>query len=147
MDNENGRIISLKRIATSESEGTFGVLLDGSVPFAVSLEPPHIVQPDGYTTPSISSIPAGIYICKRVDSPRFGDTFEVTCVEPKSNDTYNRTHILFHKGNATHHTRGCILVAEGYGSLGVERSAQGFNEFISRTEKMDHFILQVTEEY
>ena len=142
MDNEDGRIISLKRIATSESDGTFGVLLDESVPFAVSLEPPIILQPDGKTSPNISCIPAGVYVCKRVASPRFGDTFEVTEVEEG-----HRSHILFHKGNSTKNTLGCILVAEGYGSLGVERSTQGFNEFIFRTKGLDHFVLQLTEEF
>ena len=36
---------------------------------------------------NVSSIPAGTYIVKRVDSPRFGDTFEITGVP-------NRSHIL-----------------------------------------------------
>tara|TARA_R110000803_G_scaffold162334_1_gene225963 strand:- start:5 stop:430 length:426 start_codon:yes stop_codon:yes gene_type:complete len=141
MDIETGKILRLKRIATSKEEGTFGVLLDGYVPFAVSLEPPFIVQPDGLTTPNISCIPTGIYVCKRVNSPRFGDTFEVTDVEEG-----HRSHILFHKGNSTKNTLGCILIGEGFGSLGIERSRQGFDEFKSKTSELDQFILQITEE-
>jgi len=89
-----GKIIRLKRIATSDKNGTFGVLLEvdreaGDVPFCVTLEPPLVLNKDGTTTPFLSSIPTGIYICRRVDSPRFSNTFEITEVP-------GRTHILFH---------------------------------------------------
>lgn len=142
MIDQEGRIVRLKRIATSEERGTFGVLLDDQEPFCVTLEPPLILQDDGKTTPSISCIPAGIYISSRVDSPRFGNTFEVKDVEGG-----HRTHILFHKGNATKDTLGCLLLAEGFGSAGIERSTQGYNEFMERLKDCDHFVLQITEEY
>jgi hypothetical protein len=142
MKDQEGRIVRLKRIATSEERGTFGVLLDDQEPFCVTLEPPLILQDDGKTTPSISCIPAGIYISSRVDSPRFGKTFEVKDVEGG-----HRTHILFHKGNATKDTLGCLLLAEGFGSAGVERSTQGYKEFMGRLKDCEHFVLQITEEY
>ena len=142
MIEHDGRIIRLKRIATSEERGTFGVLLDDQEPFCVTLEPPLILQPDAKTTPGISCSPAGIYTSSRVDSPRFGNTFEIKDVEGG-----HRTHILFHKGNATKDTKGCLLLAEGFGCNGVERSTQGYNEFIERLKDLDHFILQITEEY
>ncbi len=137
-----GKIIRLKRVATSKEGGTFGVLLDDQEPFCVTLEPPLILQADGKTTPCISCIPAGIYVASRVDSPRFGKTFKVNDVE-----SGHRTHILFHKGNATKDTKGCLLLAEGFGPGGVERSTQGFNEFLSRMQGFEHFALQITEEY
>ena len=141
--NDIASIVKLKRIATSEERGTFGVLLDGQEPFCVTLEPPLILQEDGKTTPNISCIPPGVYVTSRVDSPRFGKTYEVKDVE-----SGHRTHILFHKGNsAKKDTKGCILVAEGFGFSGVERSAQGFTEFMERLEGNEHFILQITEEY
>ena len=142
MEDQEGRIVRLKRIASSEERGTFGVLLDDQEPFCVTLEPPLILQGDCKTTPRISCIPAGVYVASRVDSPRFGDTFEVKDVERG-----HRTHILFHKGNATKDTLGCLLLAEGFGTAGIERSTQGYNEFMERLKDCDHFILQITEEY
>ena len=50
-----------------------------------------------------SCIPTGTYICKPVNSPRFGKTIEVT-------DVPNRSHILFHAGNSPDDTDGCILL-------------------------------------
>ena len=50
-----------------------------------------------------SCIPTGTYICKPVNSPRFGKTIEVTNVP-------NRSHILFHAGNSPDDTDGCILL-------------------------------------
>ena len=144
-----GKIIRLKRIATSDKHGTFGVLLEvdreaGDVPFCVTLEPPLVLNKDGTTTPFLSSIPTGIYICRRVDSPRFSNTFEITEVP-------GRTHILFHVGNkfgpSKKETKGCVMVAEGFGPTGIERSADGFGEFMERLKDCKYFILQVTEEY
>ena len=141
MMTDYGKVVVLKRIATSGERGTFGVLLDDQEPFCVTLEPPLILQEDGKTTPNISCIPTGVYVSSRVDSPRFGKTFEVKDVEGG-----HRTHILFHKGNsAFQDTKGCILLAEGFGYTGVERSTQGFNEFMERLEPWDHFALQITE--
>ncbi len=112
----------LLRVGQS-SKGTFGVLRCGVVPFALTLERPWLNN-----LQAVSSIPAGLYECHRVDSPKFGNTFEVTGVP-------NRSHILFHKGNTIADTKGCILVGEQFGgSYDVPMlmdSKHGFEEFLS----------------
>ena len=60
--------------------------------------------------PNISCIPAGNYIIKPVNSPKFGLTYEVC-------DVKGRTHILFHKGNFVDDSLGCILPCNSYGIL------------------------------
>ena len=132
------KTLILKRIASDESTGTQGVLIDeirGSepmriirIPFAVTLEPPwHNNQKD------ISCIPPGAYIIKRTDSPKFGDTYEVLNVNAREN-------ILLHSGSFVKDTQGCIIVAEKFsfadGKFMVQESKlkpdSGFNEFMMR---------------
>lgn len=124
----------IKRIAFL-SEQTLGVVLDENIPFAVTLE-----QQDDDNKPETSCIPAGTYICKRVMSPTFGDTFEVTNVP-------GRSHILFHKGNVDEDTKGCILVAEQFeflkGEIAVLSSEKGFSEFKERLKGIDTFTLTI----
>ena len=115
------RTLELRRIATGK-EGTFGALKYKDIPFALTLERQWL---DNRT--SISCIPAGTYKCKHVNSPRFGNTFEVTNVQ-------GRSHILFHKGNLDDDSHGCILVGEQYGDIndspGIQASKAGYNEFM-----------------
>jgi len=54
---------------------------------------------------NISCIPEGEYICRKICSKHFGETFEIC-------DVPNRGEILFHQGNYTSSTRGCVLVGE-----------------------------------
>ena len=131
------RRLTLLRVA-SDIHGTFGVLMDDDqmkIPFAVTLERPWLDN-----QPSVSCIPAGQYACQRVQSPKFGDTFEVQNVP-------NRTAILFHKGNITDDTHGCILVGEQFepvnGVPGVLASAHGFDEFLRRLAGEPSFWLLV----
>ena len=126
----------LKRIAANV-DGTFGVLIDGEVPFAVTLEREWLGN-----QPEVSCIPVGVYTCKRVASPRFGDTFEVTGVP-------GRSHILFHSGNTEDDSKGCILVAEQFGSINgktaVQVSREGFAEFLARLNGADEFVVEIKE--
>ena len=127
----------LKRIALTKY-GTFGVLLYSGIPFAVTLE-----REWNGNQRNISCIPAGIYTCKRITSPTFGETFEVT-------DVPGRSHILFHKGNLQDDSHGCILVGEQYGDLrgnpGVLASRKGFSEFLKKLTDTELFQLNITEE-
>lgn len=128
------KTLSLKRIAETE-DGTFGALLDGDVPFAVTLEPQWKDNATG-----ISSIPEGEYKCRRVLSPKFGDTFEVPVP--------GRSHILFHKGNVDDDTQGCILVGEQFttwtdGTAAIGGSGVAFKEFMDRLKGEDAFWLFV----
>ena len=92
----------------------------------------------------ISCIPAGAYTCKRVDSPKFGDTFEVIDVD-------GRSHILFHKGNLDDDSHGCILVGEKYGNLGsnsgILDSGSGYAEFMNLLADDQYFNLTIIDHF
>jgi len=132
------RIFKLIRVSVL-LDGTFGVLLDGDVPFALTVERPWLNNQRG-----VSCIPDGIYQCMRVDSPKFGYTFEVM-------DVPGRSEILFHKGNILDDTHGCIVVGEQFESLGgkvaVLSSAKGFAEFLWRTRDLVIFEIEVKSVY
>ncbi|MBI9081406.1 MAG: hypothetical protein JEY79_16895 [Pseudodesulfovibrio sp.] len=118
-------------------DGTFGVLrLDGGV-FCVTLEPP-----DRNNEANISCIPAGTYICRRVESPGFGSTFEIR-------DVPGRSHILFHKGNVSADTKGCVLLGRYFGfsgdGRGVMQSGSAFREFLERCSGVGSFKFSIEE--
>ncbi len=118
-------------------DGMFGVLLDEAVPFCLTVERPWLNNEVGR-----SCIPVGRYLCKRVKSPRFGNTFEVTNVP-------GRSLIRFHTGNIADDSHGCIVVGEQYESLdgknAVKASGKAFAEFLDRTAGIDAFFLNVLE--
>lgn len=124
----------IKRIVTG-IHGTFGVFLFNDIPFALTLEREWLDNQRG-----ISCIPAGHYICKRVNSPKFGNTFEITKVP-------NRTSILLHRGNLDDDSHGCILVGEQFepinGSPGIAVSTHGYNEFMTITANVNEFELSI----
>jgi len=62
--------------------------------------------------PRVSCIPAGIYTCQRVVSPKHGNVFEITHVP-------GRSAILIHSGNTENDVEGCVLVGHQYGALQV----------------------------
>ncbi len=130
--------LTIKRLETG-SQGTFGVLINNGVPFVLTLERQWLDNQVGK-----SCIPEGGYLCKRVKSPKFGNTFEVTDVE-------GRTHILFHKGNLDDHSHGCILIGEKFstlnGSAAILESRQGFNEFMLLLEDDDEFTLNIIDHF
>lgn len=120
-------------------QGTFGVLrLDGKV-FCVTLEPP-----DNGNMENVSCIPEGVYTCRRVESPAFGNTFEIT-------DVPGRSHILFHAGNVSNDTRGCVLLGRQFGQLGsdraVLRSGDAVRAFLEQCSGMESFPLQIVSGY
>jgi len=124
----------LKRI-TDNGKVTFGVLIENNIPFCVTLENPWI---DNKT--DVSCIPVGTYICKRVNSPKYGNTFEITNVP-------NRTHVLLHSGNWARDTKGCILLAEQFevlnGEPAVAQSKKGYTEFMNKVKDKDEFTLKI----
>ena len=126
----------LSRVATND-HGTFGVLSWDGQPFAVSLEDKW-----RHNKKFMSCIPSGTYTCKRVNSPKFGDTFQVMHVQ-------NRTNILFHKGNTTRNTEGCILIGEEFGILTGEpailASNKGFSGFKRLTAEVDSFTFAIRD--
>jgi hypothetical protein len=77
-----------------------------------------------------------------VNSPKFGDTFEVT-------DVPGRSHILFHKGNLEDDSHGCILVGESFnpvlGRPGITSSKEGFEEFMHMLSMVNEFPIDIVE--
>lgn len=131
--------IEIKRISRNSVHPTFGVLLHGGLPFAVTLE-----NPWKNNRRSVSCIPDGNYTCQRVESPRFGNTFEILDVE-------GRSHILFHKGNIVDDTHGCIIVGESFdylqGENAVLSSGHAFKEFMDMLYDQDKFSLVISNHY
>lgn len=118
-------------------DGTFGVLLDREIPFCLTIEREWLDNERGK-----SCVPVGDYVCRRVTSPKFGETFEVTDVRGRSN-------ILFHKGNVKDDSHGCIILGEQYESLGgklaVLASGKAMTEFMDRTSDGDEFNLTIMD--
>jgi hypothetical protein len=132
-------VLEIIRLEENSEHGTFGVLRINKQVFCVTLE-----LPDKLNATSISSIPAQQYECVRFQSPSFGDTFQV-CGVP------NRSAILFHAGNTDDNTRGCILLAEHYGKLGIDRailnSGKTFKRFMQILSAETVLSLTIKEEY
>lgn len=136
-------MLTLRHVRTSKtSYGTFGVLHypkgEQWIPFVLTLEDPWLNN-----APFVSCIPAGTYLCKRVRSLKFGDTFEITNVP-------NRDHVLLHWGNSQKDTEGCVLLGEEFGSDPdglpvIWSSKRAFDEFVRRTKDVDEFTLVITE--
>lgn len=128
--------LDLIRVGQS-GRGTFGVLRNGEVPFALTLEPPW-----RNNLSNLSCIPAGKYLCRRVRSTRFGWTFQVQ-------DVPERTHVLFHRGNAPEDTEGCILVGEEFSGTWdkprIASSERGFMEFMNLLNDEQEFTLRIVE--
>ena len=126
------KTVDLIRVVQSPA-GTFGVLALMPTPFALTLE-----RPWKDNQSSVSAIPAGTYTCKRVQSPRFGDTFQVLNVP-------GRSHILFHKGNTIADTEGCILIGEEFSVDGIASSSRGYTEFRTMLGLDSVFMLVIHE--
>lgn len=127
----------LVRIETDPEHGTFGTLLLDGIAFCVTLEP---YSRDNEK--SISCIPTGQYTCKRVNSPTYGNTFEITNIE-------GRSHVLFHPGNFDDNTKGCVLLGQYYGKLKGDRavlnSGNTFKTFLKNLSDVNEFKLSIIE--
>jgi len=128
--------VTLLRIERTEKI-TLGVLMIDEEIFCVTLE-----NPWKNNKVNESCIPADIYICKRYESNKYGDTYLVKDVE-------GRTWILFHWGNFVSNTDGCILLGESYtyinGEKAIGSSKKAFLAFIDKLGEVDNFILEIKE--
>ena len=119
----------------SMEDGTFGMMLDMTTPFCLTLELEWKQNQSNE-----SCIPDGDYTCRRINSPKFGNTFEICNVS-------NRSHILFHKANIESDLLGCIGLGEEFGILNnktaILASGRAFAEFIERTKDIDEFKLSI----
>lgn len=86
--------------------------------------------------PNISCIPAGEYLLKWHESPKYGMCYEVTAVE-------GRTRILIHAGNYPKDTLGCILLGCGFGENAVFNSRKAITQFHDLTKGEDVQLLIV----
>jgi len=132
-------VIELLRIEESLFLGTFGVLRINKESFCVTLEPADLLNKQ-----NVSSIPAQQYICRRHESPRYGETFIVTNVP-------DRDLVLFHPGNTIEDTKGCILLAQYFGKLKGDRavlnSGATFQAFMKIMKESNEFHLTIREIY
>lgn len=127
--------IEIKRRIENE-HGTFGELFkDGSL-VAVTLERPWMNNQK-----DVSCIPAGEYVCKPHESPRFGFCYQVQ-------DVPGRTDILFHKGNWLKETLGCVLVGRRWDHPNrptmILESELGLRNFHQKVDGFPVFGLKVT---
>ena len=133
------KIVEVIRLEEDTEHGTFGVLKINKKVFCCTLEPA-----DNENAQNISSIPAQQYICKRYQSPRYKNTFQVTNVP-------DRTSVLFHAGNIIDHTQGCISLGQYFGKLrdnrAVLNSGATFKSFMGIMQGETEFHLTIKEEY
>lgn len=131
----NARIVRVEKSIC----GTFGVLTIDGEAFCVTLE-----LPDKSNQRLISCIPDGQYSCRRYHSDKYSDTFQVHGVP-------NRDLILFHAGNTTADTYGCILLAQYFGKVRdngtrmVANSGMTFKSFMERAGNLQEFTLTIEE--
>ena len=132
------KIIELMRLEESW-QGTIGVLKIDKEVFSFCLEPA-----DRLNAPDISCIPTGQYMCQRIKSPKFGETFAIT-------DVPNRTNILFHAGNTKDDTLGCVILGQTVGKLKGQRavlnSGATFKEFLHIMDDDQTFHLTIITVY
>lgn len=116
----------------SNDQVTIGKLLDGDKLVCYTLELPWREN-----AKNVSCIPTGLYEVIPHESPKFGECFLV-------NDVPGRSAILFHAGNTTSDTKGCILVGD---SLGMNLKSVHHSRITLRNLLQDYFNgfeLQIT---
>lgn len=115
-------------------DGCFGKMIIDNKVFVHTLE-----HPDLY-------IPAGHYLCKFVNSYKFGDEDNETADVYEITGVKDRSHILFHVGNTKKDTTGCICLGmrrgEIQGKAAVLDSRKAVNKFHKELKK-DAFLLSL----
>ncbi|OCG71911.1 hypothetical protein A9G43_03935 [Gilliamella sp. Occ3-1] len=125
--------MKLTRLKTS-ARGTFGKIQLPSGAVLSTLELPWLNNQR-----QISCIPASIYQCDIVNSPKFGRVYQVK-------DVPNRSHILIHAGNWTKDTQGCILVGMSNNDTQLFESKKALNLLMNELNGKS-FKLEVIENY
>jgi hypothetical protein len=138
---KGGSMIPSCRIYRHETsgQGTLGLLMINDVIFCATME-----RPDLQNAPDISSIPTGQYTCIRVNSGKYGATFEVANV-------HGRSKIRFHWGNFVDETEGCVLLGQSFETMhnrrAVSNSKRTFKKFMKTMEDHAVFKLTIVEVY
>lgn len=132
-------ILEIPRLEENFNYGTFGVLKVDKQMFCLTLEPR-----DEENASNISSIPAQQYECRRYNSRKYPNTWQIMNVP-------NRDKILFHSGNVVTQTEGCIMLAQHIGKLKGNRailnSGATFKRFMEITKDVSELHLTITENY
>ncbi|MBU1003008.1 MAG: hypothetical protein KKE73_10855 [Proteobacteria bacterium] len=128
-------IVEIIRLAEVPGLGTMGAMRVQKVPVCLTME-----REDLLNAQNMSSIPAQQYLCRRVNSPKFGNTFEVVGVP-------GRSAVLFHKGNTQEDSHGCILLGSKFADNAVAESAPAFEKFLKLMDGHDEFHLTIVEHY
>lgn len=129
--------LEIVRTTLSSELPQVGMLMFDGVPECITLELPYLGNKKG-----VSCIPPGRYLCKKVKDRTTGGgmkiplTFEVT-------DVPGRTGILFHKGNTTADTRGCVLIGKYINYPSILNSRDGWETFLKNTRSVNEFTLNV----
>lgn len=114
------REIRLVRIAESDA-ATFGTLFINNTPQFVTLELPWRDNKR-----EVSRIPPGEYVCSKVFSPKYGETFLFE-------DVPGRDGVLFHSGAYVEHTKGCPLLGLEFhnhtGAMMIENGFEAMRRF------------------
>lgn len=118
---------------TEHNGATYGILTINNKPIGVTLE----LKWNG-NKKRTSCIPTGQYKMVRHISPKFGECFMVENVE-------GRSHILFHVGNCTADTVGCILVGSGFVLGGIGKSRDAFAVFMRELANWDTANLEIRD--
>ena len=128
------QVYRLKRYLIS-NKAILGVLNDSqNNEICKTLENPYLDN-----KPYISSIPCGIYHCKEFNGVKYKNVWEILNVAGRSS-------ILFHNGNTSKHTKGCILVGQAYGFIKDDiavLNSQTTLTFLQRTLPKE-FVLDIS---
>lgn len=129
-----GRMV-LHRLFEHPTDGMFGALSVEGRWGCMTLE-----RPWSENLRNVSCIPDGDYTCLKVSSPKFGATWEVSCVP-------GRGEILFHAGNLVSDSRGCILLggamAQMNGKACLIGSRDTMKTFLARLSGFEAMSLQI----
>jgi hypothetical protein len=99
--------------------------------------------PDKNNQQNISRIPAGIYMCRKRWSLKFGKHIIIENV-------HDRTYILIHAGNFFFNSTGCILVGSEFKDINNDGNVDILNSNKTLKEMLrilpDNFELQIFDE-
>lgn len=103
--------------------------------------------------PNLSCVPAGTYRLKRVNSPKFGPTYEIVGVPGRGNI------LASHPGNTEENSEGCVLTGLSLGcvvvpkdedtgepnrrKLAVLQSRQAHQMFLERMRSVEEDVIQI----
>lgn len=143
-------LFQLRRVSV-RPDGAFGVLMQGGIPFAVTLE--HTYPDTRFsvaagvlgaptTTAEVPKIPPGTYRCVKTifhhGKPNPYETYEILVP--------GHSRLLFHIANTERDLEGCVGVARAFDPAGpgILESRVGFGIFMQKADDIEEFQLEVS---